>query len=75
MQSIWMQDYNMSDSKELNGVIDTDTAIIGGGLVGMLCANMLKERGVDCVVIEAKKAGLGVTCNTTAKITAQHNSI
>ena len=75
MQSIWMQDYNMSDSKELNGVIDTDTAIIGGGLVGMLCANMLKERGVDCVVIEAKKAGLGVTCNTTAKITAQHNII
>ena len=75
MESIWMQDYQHSECEELNGVIETDTAIVGGGLAGLLCAYMLQVRGVECVVIEAKQAGMGVTCNTTAKITAQHGII
>lgn len=56
----------------MSGSIDTDTAVVGGGLAGVLCAYMLKERGVDAVVVEAKRIGSGATCDTTAKITAQH---
>ncbi len=76
MKSLWMDDYDLSRaSVKLSGNIDTDTAIVGGGLAGLLCAHMLKERGIDSVVVEARRAGLGVTCNTTAKITAQHGLV
>lgn len=76
MNSLWMDDYNLEHQPvSLNGNIDTDTAIIGGGLAGVLCAHFLKERGVDNVILEAKQVGTGVTGNTTAKITAQHGLI
>lgn len=76
MKSLWMDDYDLSRlSDKLKGNIDTDVAIVGGGVAGLLCAHMLKERGIESVVVEAKWAGLGVTCNTTAKITAQHGLV
>ena len=31
-----------------------DVAIIGGGLAGLRCADVLVERGVDVVVLEAR---------------------
>lgn len=77
MQSIWSSDREeISDtSKTLRGDLHTDVLIIGGGLAGILTAHQLKAAGVSCVVAEAKKIGGGVTCNTTAKITAQHGLI
>lgn len=73
MNSLWMDAYKPEKRHApLNGNIHTDTAIVGGGLAGILCALLLKERGIDCVVVEAKQVGTGVSCNTTAKITAQH---
>jgi monoamine oxidase len=55
--------------------IDADVVIIGAGLVGILTAHMLKGEGIESVVLEAKEIGSGVTQNTTAKITSQHNLI
>ena len=76
MYSLWMDDYNPKQQyTSLNGNIDTDTVIVGGGLAGILCARFLKERGIDCVLLEAKRIGTGITCNTTAKITAQHGLV
>ncbi|MDD4389228.1 MAG: FAD-dependent oxidoreductase [Eubacteriales bacterium] len=49
--------------------------IIGGGLVGILCAYKLQEAGIDYILAEAKHIGSGVTGVTTAKITAQHGLI
>jgi len=49
--------------------------VIGGGLCGILTAHMLQAAGMRPVVVEAKTVGLGVTGNTTAKITAQHGLI
>ena len=48
--------------------IRTDVLIIGGGLAGILCARMLAEAGVDCVLVEADRLCGGITGNTTAKI-------
>jgi glycine/D-amino acid oxidase-like deaminating enzyme/nitrite reductase/ring-hydroxylating ferredoxin subunit len=59
----------------LQGEIGTEVAVIGGGLAGILTAYLLKERGVSAVVLECKEVGSGITKNTTAKITSQHNLI
>lgn len=54
------------------GEIKTDVLIVGGGMTGILCAHELTQRGVACRIVEAGRIGLGVTQNTTAKVTAQH---
>lgn len=41
-------------------------------MAGILCAYMLKKRGVDYVLVEADTLLSGITKNTTAKITSQH---
>ena len=59
----------------LNGDVDTNVLIVGGGLAGILCAYMLHQAGVDYVLVEADRICHGVTRNTTAKITVQHGLI
>lgn len=55
--------------------IQTDVAVIGAGLAGVLTAYFLQEQGLSVVVLECKEAGRGITLNTTAKITSQHGLI
>lgn len=59
----------------LQGDIKTDVVIVGGGIAGLLCLKELTERGVDCILLEAKTICSGITENTTAKITFQHGII
>lgn len=54
--------------------ICVEAAVIGGGLAGILTA-LFSNRGFETVVLEADHIGGGVTKNTTAKITAQHDLI
>src|SRR5947207_3171645 len=49
---------------------ETEVAVIGGGLAGLLCAYELRERGYEVCVIEKNKVGSGATSKTTAFITA-----
>lgn len=44
-------------------------------MAGVLTAWLLKEAGVESVVLEAQRLGSGQTRNTTAKITSQHGLI
>ena len=74
-QSVWTATAKMPRFETLNKDIKTDVLIIGGGLCGILCAHFLTQAGVDCVVAEANRVGLGITKNTTAKITSQHGLI
>lgn len=73
--SVWTNTVDMQTYPHLQKNITTKVAIIGGGLCGILCAYFLKEAGVDCVVIEGKRIGGGITQNTTAKVTSQHGLI
>ena len=75
MLSLWNANRNFKSFPKLEKDIRTDVAIIGGGITGLLCAYVLKQNGVDCVVLEADRICKGVTQNTTAKITSQHGFI
>ena len=57
----------------LSGDVSVDVAIIGGGVVGVVTARLLKERGLRVAVVEAGRVGHGVTGRSTAKVTAQHS--
>ncbi len=74
-KSVWTDGIAMPEFKKLNGDIKTDVLIIGGGLCGILCAHYLKQAGVDYALAEGNKIGMGITKNTTAKITSQHGII
>lgn len=75
MLSVWSADSDFKKFSQLNEDIRTHVCIIGGGIAGVLCGYMLKQKGVDCVIVEADKICRGVTQNTTAKITSQHGLI
>lgn len=72
MNSVWSATAKNEGFPELRGDINTDVVIVGGGLAGVMCLKELTERGVDCILLEAKSIGSGITKNTTAKVTFQH---
>ena len=86
-ESLWIQDQyrnnidkggdadNKTLRPSLKGEISTEVAVIGAGLAGVLIAYLLQQRGIPVVVLECRKAGGGITKNTTAKITSQHSLI
>ena len=75
MNSVWSATAKNEGFPQLQGDINTEVVIVGGGLAGVMCLKELSERGVDCVLLEAKSIGSGVTKNTTAKVTFQHGLI
>lgn len=70
MKSIWQEGIEMPSFSPLCTSVKTDVAIVGGGMAGILTAFMLKEKGVNCILLEKSKICSGVTANTTGKITA-----
>lgn len=74
MQSIWST-VRIPSRPSLMDDIETDVAVIGGGMAGILTAYELTRRGIDVIVLEAERIGSGQTAGTTAKITSQHGHI
>ena len=75
INSIWADTAALPPFESLDGDCKTDVLIIGGGMAGLLCTYLLKQAGVDCLLIEADRICCGVTRNTTAKLTVQHGLI
>jgi len=73
--SVWNNNVIMPSFPALEHDLKTDVLIVGGGMAGNLCANMLEQAGVNYALIEADRICSGVTRNTTAKITSQHGLI
>lgn len=46
--------------------LETDVAILGGGISGALIAYRLTEAGIPCTVLDARSIGLGSTCASTS---------
>ena len=75
MISLWKDSCLLPHFDALCENAETDVLIIGGGISGILCAYMLKQEGIDYMLVESKRISMGVTGNTTAKITSQHGLI
>lgn len=71
----WLTSINRTEYQKLDKDIDVDVAIIGGGLVGITSAYLLKNKGLKVAVLEANKIANGTTGHTTAKLTSQHSLI
>ncbi len=71
-ESVWVKHIHPVTFGAPEGDVKTDVLIVGGGMAGVLCAHRLKQRGVDCMLVEADRIGGGITQNTTAKITLAH---
>ena len=74
-QSIWRLDTHFPEFPTLEGEMQTDVLVIGGGLTGILIAAELAKLGIDYMLIEANTILGGTSGNTTAKITSQHGLI
>jgi glycine/D-amino acid oxidase-like deaminating enzyme/nitrite reductase/ring-hydroxylating ferredoxin subunit len=72
-ESYWNATAPASDFPTLDSDLEVDIAIIGGGIVGVTTARLLKDRGVRVALVEARRIGEEVTGKSTAKITSQHN--
>ena len=56
----------------LDSDLEVDVAIVGGGIVGVTTARLLKDSGRTVALVEARRVGQQVTGKSTAKITSQH---
>ena len=74
-KSIWVDTVKIKDFPRLNCDIETDILVIGGGLCGVLTSYYLTMKGYKVVLVDKKKIGMGITKNTTAVITAQHDTL
>lgn len=72
MSSYWIDTSKQTNYPKLNSNISTDICIIGGGITGIATAYMLKDSGLNITLLEASEIAMGVSANTTAKITSQH---
>ena len=75
IKSVWLENLNIREFQKLEGDQKTDILIIGGGIAGVLCAYFLNRLGVDYMLVEGQRIGMGITKNTTAELTFQHGLI
>ena len=73
--SIWSEEIKNNEFLSLKDNIKTEVLIIGGGITGILCAYELKKRNIDYVLVEKDRIGNNITKNTTAFISAQHETL
>jgi len=73
--SLWLSTAPESGYPALDEDLETDVAVLGGGIAGLTTALMLTRQGARVVVIEARRVGSGVTGCTTAKVSALQATI
>lgn len=74
-ESHWSREVSIPSRRSMKGDKETETAVIGAGMAGLLTAYFLKKQGRKVIVLEADRIAGGQTKNTTAKITSQHGLI
>lgn len=70
--SFWVAKGAAPAFPSLQGDLSVDVAIVGGGIVGLTAAVLLKRAGRTVAVLESRRVGQQVTGHSTAKVTSQH---
>ena len=73
--SFWIGTTPETDYPALDGELSVDVAIVGGGIMGITAATLLKRSGRTVALLESKRIVHGATGYTTAKVTAGHGAI
>jgi glycine/D-amino acid oxidase-like deaminating enzyme/nitrite reductase/ring-hydroxylating ferredoxin subunit len=74
-ESLWLATSEHPGYPSLEDGLNVDVAVLGGGVVGLTTAALLKRQGATVAVIEANRVGAGVTGHTTAKVSSLHGLI
>lgn len=67
-ESIWQTYSGVTHFPALEGEIEVDVAIIGGGICGITCAQLLSDSGLKVAVVEAGKIGESNTGHSTGNL-------
>ena len=70
--SLWLDTVRGERLPRLDRPLSVDVAVLGGGIVGVSTALLLKRAGMTVAVVEASRVGTGVTGHTTAKLSSLH---
>lgn len=71
-ESVWRATAELPSFPPLEGDLDVDVAVVGGGITGLTTALLLQRDGARVALIEARRVGDGATGATTGKVTSQH---
>jgi glycine/D-amino acid oxidase-like deaminating enzyme/nitrite reductase/ring-hydroxylating ferredoxin subunit len=75
MSSYWVESTPETGYPRLDGDLEVDVAVVGGGITGVTTAFLLKRAGKRVALLEMKRIARGATGYTTAKLTSGHNAI
>jgi len=53
----------------LEGALDTDVVVVGGGMMGLICARTLRARGQRVCLVEAESCGAGASGRSSGLVT------
>lgn len=73
--SLWIATAPATRFAHLPNEVTVDVAVLGGGIVGVTVALLLKRAGKRVALVESNRIVQGVTGRTTAKVTFGHNLI
>lgn len=67
--SIWKDNIKFNEFSKLEDDIFVDVLIIGGGITGVSTLYHLRNCGFKVALVEQNRIGMGITANTTGKVT------
>jgi glycine/D-amino acid oxidase-like deaminating enzyme/nitrite reductase/ring-hydroxylating ferredoxin subunit len=70
--SLWIETAPGSPKPPLEGALEVDVVVVGGGITGVTSALLAKEAGARVALVEAGRIAGGVTGHTTAKVSSLH---
>lgn len=71
-QSLWVGTAPATSYPALDGLLDVDVVVVGGGITGLTTALLLQRDGATVAVLESGRVAAGTTGFTTAKVTSLH---
>jgi glycine/D-amino acid oxidase-like deaminating enzyme/nitrite reductase/ring-hydroxylating ferredoxin subunit len=75
ISSYWIESTPETSYPRLQGDLEIEVAVVGGGITGITAALLLQRAGKSVALLEMKRICRGATGYTTAKVTAGHNLI